>query len=317
MSGRDKSNRKYLNSYQIILAGCMLILLSLACNMPLMARQEDDSQLKQPGFVETSIAETMAALGRQPDAEDQSDQVDEDIPPTATFTPDNTETSTQTPTVTETPTLTPTVTDTPTPEVPWVYISENTNCRSGPGKVYDWLITVQQGQEAEAVAKDPLDQYWYIRRPDQESAFCWLWGRYATPEGNTASLPVFTPPPTPTPSMDFSISYHSNIGLCGAVWVLQYRVDNIGAFTFESWKTTETDHTGGSNPQDTQDNTFFEFGGCAPVNVQVDLTPGEASYVMARFNNDPQGHDITTKIRLCTENGLGGECLVKTFRHTP
>jgi hypothetical protein len=306
MSGRDKRKGKYLKSNQIILVGCMLILLSLACNMPLVARQEDDSQQQQPGFVETSIAETMVALGREPDVGDQSGGEDEVLPPTATFTPENT----------ETPTLTPTVTDMPTPEIPQVYVSENTNCRSGPGKVYDWLTTVQQGQEVEAVARDPIEEYWYIRRPDQESAFCWLWGRYATPEGDTASLPVFTPPPTPTPGLDFSVSYISQDGPCPQ-WALLYRINNIGALTLESWKTTAVDHTGGSNPDGYDDDSFLEVAGCGVVSSQQDLTPGESHYVMMTFNGNPNGHDITTKIKICTKNGLAGECITKNIRHTP
>ena len=30
---------------------------------------------------------------------------------------------------------------------------------------------------------------------------CWLWGQYAVVSGNTATLPEYTPPPTPTPSL--------------------------------------------------------------------------------------------------------------------
>ncbi len=310
MSGLQNQNWNFRISPRLIMVGCTLILLSLACNFPLMASQSTGDQEKPAGFVETSIAETMAAIGQgQPaDAEDQSAQGQDNAPPTATFTPEST----------DTPTLTPTVTETPTPEVPMVYISENTNCRTGPGLVYDWLVTAQKGEQSEAVAKDPLGEYWYIRQPGQEGSFCWLWGKYATPSGDTASLPVFTPPPSPTPKgLDFTISYHSYLD-CGGPYVLQYQVVNIGAKKIESWKTTMTDHTGGSNPQENKVDTFYEFNAaCAPINIQVDLTPGEAYYVVAVFNNDPKGHDITTKIRLCSKDNLGGECLVKTFRHTP
>ena len=307
MSGRDKRKGKYLKSNQIILVGCMLILLSLACNMPLVARQEDDSQQKQPGFVETSIAETMVALGREPDVGDQSGGEDEVLPPTATFTPENT----------ETPTLTPTVTDTPTPEVPSVYVSQNTNCRTGPGTFYQWLITILQGEEPEAIAKDPLEEYWYIRRPDQASDFCWLWGKYATPQGDTASLPIYTPPPTPTVGFDYSVAFQSNVGNCIWFWVLEYRIDNIGGITLESWRTNAIDHTGGSNPVQNVQDEFYDYSGCAGANPQVDLTPGESYYVAVIFDNDPTGHDITSKFNICTENGMGGDCLKKQLRHTP
>jgi hypothetical protein len=179
-------------------------------------------------------------------------------------------------------------------------------------------VTAQKGEQAEALAKDPLGEYWYIRQPGQENSFCWLWGKYATPSGDTASLPVFTPPPSPTPKgLDYTVSFHKYID-CGFSYGLQYRVDNIGAKKIESFKTTITDHTGGSNPKVTESDTFYEYSAaCVGINIQVDLTPGEAYYVMAVFDNDPKGHDVTTKIRLCSKDNLGGECLVKTFRHTP
>lgn len=307
MSGLHNQNRNFRISPRLVLIGCTLILLSLACNLPLMASQTTGDQGKPRGFVETSIAETMVVIGHS-DAADQSGQGEDNAPPTATDTPE----------VTDTPTLTPTITDTPTPEVAMVYASANTNCRVGPGTGFAGLYTMQQGEEAEAVAKGPYGNYWYIKQPNQPSTICALWGKYATPSGPHETLPVWTPMPTPTPQgLDFLVSFHKYID-CGGPYGLQYRVDNIGAKKIESFKTTITDHTGGSNPKVTESDTFYEFSAaCIGINIQVDLTPGEAYYVMAVFDNDPKGHDVTTKIRLCSKDNLGGECLVKTFRHTP
>ena len=318
MSGFQKLTRYYRSAPQLFLAVSTLLLLSIACNLPLMAKQETGDQEQPPGYIETSIIETMDALGhveQDPAApvepeQDPADPVepeqDPPPPPSATFTPENT----------ATPTLTPTITETPTPEFPLVYVSENTNCRTGPGKVYDWLTTINQGEELEVVAKDPLDQYWYIRRPDQPSEFCWLWGKYATPSGDTASLPVYTPIPTPTPSLDFTVSYISKTGPCPK-WGLLYRVNNVGGVTLQSWKTTAVDHTGGSNPEAYDEDDFQENVGCAIVSSQLDLTPGESHYVWASFNGNPTGHDITTTIKICSKNGLGGDCITRKIRHTP
>jgi len=305
MSGFQNQNRNVRISPRLVLVGCTLILLSLACNLPLMANQTTGNQEKPAGFVETSIVETMAAIGQEQTtgADDQSEQPD---PSSATFTPEST----------DIPTLTPTVTETPTPDVPMVYISGDTNCRTGPGTIYDWLVTVLKGEEAETVAKDPLGEYWYIRQPGQEGSFCWLWGKFATPVGDTASLPVFTPPPTPTPSLDFSVSYHHKETTC-AQYALVYKIINTGGFTLESWKTTAVDHTGGSSPTVYIEDKFLEVVGCAVVSQQMDLTPGEGHYLMMVFDNNPTGNDITITIKICTENGLAGECLEKIIRHTP
>jgi hypothetical protein len=297
----------HMPSRKVVVLIGLLLVVSLACNLPVMAKQT--SQENEPGFIETSIAETMTVMEEdQPQVvEGQSGDEEQLSPPTATLTPEDTGTAT----------LTPTATDTPTPEVALVYVSQNTNCRTGQGTGFEWLTSLQAGTEAEAVGVDTSGEYWYIRRPDQTSSFCWLWGKYATPSGPYQSLPVYTPMPTPTPGFDFKVTYYNKVGPCPSTG-LQYRIDNIGAFTLESWETSATDHTGGSNPTVTQYDAFVEFSpACGFVNIQQDLTPGESYYVVMVFTGDPTGHDITTKIKICTKNGLAGKCLTKTIRHKP
>jgi hypothetical protein len=295
---------KDLFSTRIFLIVALLILLSIACNVPIMASQSN--QEKPPGFVETSVAETMRVLdvSQGQNGNGQPDQGDSEAD--VTDTPD----------ITDTPSLTPTVTDTPTPAVAMIYASANTNCRTGQGTDFNWLITLLAGEEAEAVGIDTSGEYWYIRRPDQPSTFCWLWGTYATPSGPYQSLPVYTPIPSPTPGMQFSLSYQS-LETCAGQWGLVYQVVNTGVFTLESWKTTATDHTGGSNPQDFQLDQFSDYNGCIGINQQNDLTAGEGQHVLMIFDNNPTGHDITTKVKVCTADGLAGECIFRTIRHTP
>ncbi len=103
------------------------------------------------------------------------------------------------PVLTETPSLTPTITLTPTPSVPQVTVSSATNCRTGPGVIYDLIYTMQPGQTAEVIGKDTPDAYWIIKMPNGGN--CWLWGQYATVTGNIAALQEWIVPPTPTPSV--------------------------------------------------------------------------------------------------------------------
>ena len=81
-----------------------------------------------------------------------------------------------------------------------VTVSQNTNCRTGPGVVYDLIGGLLIGEKAEVVGKYSAGNYWIINNPDS-SGTCWLWGQYATVTGNTAGLPEYTPPPTPTPTI--------------------------------------------------------------------------------------------------------------------
>jgi uncharacterized protein YgiM (DUF1202 family) len=100
---------------------------------------------------------------------------------------------------TSTPILTPTVTSTLPPSVPTISVSVDTNCRTGPGVNYDRLAGLFVGETAEVIGKytSVTPNYWIIRKG---SVTCWLWGQYATVEGNTANLPEMVPPPSPTPT---------------------------------------------------------------------------------------------------------------------
>ena len=101
-------------------------------------------------------------------------------------------------TETATELVTATTARTATSSVPMVPVSVNTNCRTGPGVIYDLVSALLVGQEAEVVARNADGNYWVIQNPGG-SGTCWLWGFYATVEGPTASLPVWDAKPTPTP----------------------------------------------------------------------------------------------------------------------
>jgi len=282
----------------------VLILISLACNLPSMAKTAGSQDTARQ--VETSIAETLEAR-KQGDGQDQGAEGDDNAAPPASDTPE----------VTDTPSLTPTITDTPTPEVAMIYSSANTNCRVGPGTSFAAIYTVNEGTEVEAVAQGPYGEFWYIKHPDQPSTICAMWSKYATPSGPYELLPIWTPMPTPTPKgLDFTISYHKYLD-CGGPWGVQYRIDNIGSKTLESWTSSVTDHTGGSNPQVWTDDKFYDYSTCVSTGVQEDLTTGEAYYVFSYFFGDPKNHKITSHIKLCAKNGLGGECKTKNYKHKP
>ncbi len=103
-------------------------------------------------------------------------------------------------------TLMPTITLTPTLEVTMVSVSVDTNCRTGPGKVYDYIGALLVGEHAEVVGQSMDGIYWIIKNPDQNGE-CWLWGQYATIIGQTTNIKKFTPPPTPTPTFNWEGSW--------------------------------------------------------------------------------------------------------------
>ncbi len=189
----------------------LMILILSGCNLPMMVKESSSGD----DLAEIQLAQTMLAVqvlekSRTAQAEPPKDadavQPENALPSTVTLTPTFTSTSTIT--------LTPTITLTSTLDIPMVSVSHGTYCRTGPGTMYDLVGTLMEGEDAEIVARSEDGQYWVIKNPDA-SGECWLWGYYATAVGPTDSLPIYLPPPTPTPAFDWSGSWTSSVVLAG------------------------------------------------------------------------------------------------------
>ncbi len=93
------------------------------------------------------------------------------------------------------PTDTPAPESTATPSATTVSVSVATNCRTGPDVVYPLVLVFQPGVTAEVVGKYSVTNYWIIKTPTEGT--CWLWGEYATVQGDTNALPEMAAPPAP------------------------------------------------------------------------------------------------------------------------
>lgn len=161
-----------MSKNKVFLYLSLVLVLTFACNLP--SATPSETETASPEDLELTITALASGQGNQPDA--------------------------PSPQETATPEFTPTTGPTSTPSVPQVTVSQNTNCRVGPGIVYDLIDAVVIGQTAEVVGKNSgVPNYWVVKRLNG-SGTCWLWGQYATVSGNTANLPEYPVPPTPTPS---------------------------------------------------------------------------------------------------------------------
>lgn len=236
----------------------------------------------------------------------------------ATNTPEFTHTPslTSTPTFTLTPTFTFTPTFTLTSSVPRVSVSVETNCRSGPGTVYGILGVLRVGETAEIVGRDLGEGNWIIRLPSNPAIICWVWRNYATTTGDTGPLPVFTPPPTPTPAASFQVSY-IDFETCGAAYGLEFKITNNGSVTWESNRIIATDLTTSVSKSNDR-NDFPNYTGCALTSADMNLEAGEVgTTTTASFPANPAGHSFTATIRVCSLDGMAGVCLEKTITFTP
>lgn len=91
--------------------------------------------------------------------------------------------------------------ETPTPSAPTaapvssqptVGVNTATNCRTGPGPQYDFVMLFQPGMTAQVVGKYTASNYWIILMSN--GGTCWLWGQYATVQGDVSQLQEMTPP---------------------------------------------------------------------------------------------------------------------------
>jgi hypothetical protein len=218
------------------------------------------------------------------------------------------------PTATPTATLPPIVL-TPTPAIPQIWVSVDTNCRVGPGKIYDRVGYLLVGQVSDVYGRNPTGDYWYIRNLNNYTAYCWLWGEYATVSGNIPALPVFTPPPTPTPMPNFEV-YYNNKDSCVNWWV-DLRLENTGGMGFTSMALTVHDMDTNIT-QTLYSDDFADVNGCSDTFIKDSLSPGDKRIVSSpAFTYDLSGHDLRATVTLCSNSGQSGTCLTKVIEFTP
>ncbi len=174
----------------VLMSFVLLLLVLSGCGL-LSNQQEIDNE----DAVSTSVAETFAVMNAAETIAAQTLAAPEETEETVITEEESTPLP---PSGTPTETPTSTIALTATSAVPLVQVSMNTNCRTGPGSIYDWVSALLVDQEAEVVARNADSSYWVIQNPGGAGT-CWLWGFYATVEGPTENLPVWEAPPTPTP----------------------------------------------------------------------------------------------------------------------
>jgi hypothetical protein len=183
----------------------------------------------------------------------------------------------------------------------------------GPGRAYDRVGALLVGEVAEVVGRNANGEYWYIRNPRQPGGFCWLWGEYATVTGNFAALPIFTPPPTPTPMPDFEAEYVRREA-CGTRWWVELRLSNTGGMVFESIALTVRDLTTDVAVSLASD-VFENVDGCTNTTSRDALQVGGARVVSGpMFTHNPTGHMMHARITLCSREGQNGMCITKSIR---
>jgi hypothetical protein len=195
---------------------------------------------------------------------------------------------------------------------PYVMISKNTNCRTGPASVYDWLHTYLTGDQALILGKSADGFYWFVRDENGINRDCWLWGEYATPVGDTAYAPIFTPPPTPIPTPDFTVSYETSDCGAGSCW-LWFKIGNSGSYALESVKVYTKNLITNDVAVYVTDIFQASIGGSNINKIQ----PSVSAYTHSQQLPNPSGDKVYVVITACELDSLAGQCQVRNLTVTP
>lgn len=280
----------------LLVSAAVLASAALACSQFTPAAPPQD-----PNAADVSIAQTVAA--RQTEAAPVN-------PPTATFTA-----SSLPPTLTLEPTLSATPEFTPTLETPLITVSVDTNCRTGPGQVFERVGILLVGETAEIVGREPRGEYWLIPNPDGgEVEYCWVWGKYATVTGNLLPLLFASPPPTPV--LNVNISY-TKLETCNGVWWVDFKLENLSGVSFKSISLVVRDAE--TNTVATMElNGFTNKDGCETTRtVEALIAGGTVTVSSSAFGYNPSGNNLGAKIKLCTSLDRTGACLEREISFKP
>lgn len=216
---------------------------------------------------------------------------------------------------TSTQTLTPTSTPEPSPtatQAPRISVSGNTNCRSGPGVDYPLQGVLEVGEVAEVIGRGPELGYWYVTSAELPKDGCWLWDELGEIDGEVGPLPVYTPPPSPTPQVGFRVSLKS-FERCGDTFYVVFAVRNVGGKRIWSGYVEVQDLATRETLYEARERHPFAatvLPVCPPDHGN-ELWPGETRYIHAPLSRVKSGTTGIGIITLCTADHQGGTCLTE------
>jgi hypothetical protein len=218
---------------------------------------------------------------------------------------------------TETPSVTPTETPSPepsatfTPEAPKAAVVRETNCRVGPGGMYDLVAKYQVGQMLNVVAKDLGGGYWFVQNPEKPDEQCYLLAQNIKISGDTELLPKLTPLPSPTAAPYFELTF-KKFDICEGVNYAVFTVVNVGSTPFRSAYIKVINQKANKSVEQAF-NAFDLRVKCVLAKNIAPLDPGGTGYLYSPpFKWSGTGENLRAVIMACTEKNLKGTCITQT-----
>lgn len=218
---------------------------------------------------------------------------------------------TSTSTVTSTATLTLEPSATFTPEPPKAEVVRESNCRIGPGGLYDLVAKYPVGQMLDVVAKDLGGGYWFVQNSEKPEEQCYLLAQNIKITGDTELLPKFTPLPSPTAAPYFEVTFRK-FDICENRNYVVFDIVNLGSFAFRSVYIRVINQKSGESVEQAF-NAFDLRVKCVLAKNIAPLDPGKSGYVYSpQFKWSGQGGRLRVIIMACTDKNLKGSCVTQT-----
>lgn len=279
----------YRNIFRLLVVPVVLALTAIACNLPVSGPVTETPTLALQPMIAASATLDLAAT--------QTRQV-ELLP-------------SETPTTAATETLLPEAGATNTVEAPKAKVNRETNCRVGPGGMYDLVATYQAGQVLDIIATGLAQGYWFVQNPKKPEEQCYLMAQNVSISGDTSALPKFTPQPSPTPPPYFEAKF-KKLDTCNGNRFANFSVENTGNIDFRSAYIRVTDTKANQSVEQAL-NVFDLYVGCTLAKNISPLDPGETGYVPSpAFTWSIHEDKLKAVIMLCTEKDLKGICVTQS-----
>jgi hypothetical protein len=240
-------------------------------------------------------------------------------PELPTDTPEPSETALPTGTATETPLpvgVLPSETPTLTPEPIFADVMKATNCRTGPGGLYDLVTTFKTGAKVEVLARDLGGGFIFVKNPEKPEEQCYILANNVKLTGDTSILPQYTPLPSPTGSPNFTATFKKFDNCKGDVFAL-FDIVNTGSVPFRSAYIKVTNLKTGESAEQAV-NAFDLKVGCMIAKNVAPLEGGGTGWLASNiFLHDPRGNKMRAVIQVCTEKSLKGTCVTTSILMNP
>ncbi|MDA1330329.1 MAG: hypothetical protein DWG76_05450 [Chloroflexi bacterium] len=188
-------------------------------------------------------------------------------------------------------------------------------CRIGPNAAFAKAADLGAGEAIAVIGRSSDGEWWQVPKPENAGETCWVfWDSdldflgdvYNLPFIDGPALPTNTPAPTRPPGI--SLNFIQENTCSGSVFFM-IAVTNTGPETYESSLINLVDVTAGGQLASSDGNNEFLLTRSSCPKGASTLGSGETAYLAIASGAAPNGNTLRVTVRLCTENGLRGNCI--------